>query len=854
MPHPRLKTYLLVSLTLATVTPLVCLGAVEVVRWREVQRRDADSELVFTAEALARSIGQSVDANVRALETSAGELEAHQSFEPSVLQSIVEIHRRRFPGLALVNIAGPDGRTLASDPIYDAKRGSYIGRDYADRAYYRDMVRTGRTGISEVEIGKVSGKPAIHAKTPIRALDGPRAGQLIGSMGFGLALDHLQKLTAQVTSTFAEIEARVIDNRARVITESDPAGHAVLRDLSAVDLYRGAPGTGVDLRDGVDEHGASVRAAVARIPEQSLNWTVAVTRSKVSIEARAGHARRTVFIALAAALLGGLLIAFALSSWLARPIINLETYAATVRAGQQAAPPLVAHWNPREVTTLIDTVESMVRELRARNQDLQGWQETLEVRIRDRTAELDQRTTQMRLLLDNLTDGVFTMDRRGAISAEYSQVLVTWFGAPGADEPFFRYFGRQSVSFGQHAELGWEQVTDDLLGLEVALGQLPRHMETSGRHYNFSYRPIGDSEGRGDGGFLVVVTDVTSEIERETIVREKRETLTLFEHMLGDRAGFLTFLDEASATVARLGAPEASDANLRRDVHTLKGNSLSFGIQSVGSLCHEIETGLLEGGSAWREQVIQLRERWARLTADVERLLGNRRRVVEISPEQHAQIERAGREGASRESLLQMFHELARDPIERRLQRFATQAYEMAGRLDKQVVIELEHDDLRVDASAWAPFWAAFVHALRNAVDHGIESEAERLAAGKPSAGRIVLRARRELSTGVIIEIEDDGRGIDWDAVRSKATARGLRVGSEDDLTELLFEDGVSTTRQVTQLSGRGIGMGALRAEVWNLGGKISVHSTRGAGTRLRMTFPPDGAPGRPAVQGNAFT
>src|SRR4051812_11958956 len=120
--RPRLRTYLLVSLALVTATPLFGLGLVEVRRWREAGRRDADKELAFTAEALARAIGQSVDANIRALETSAGELEAHPTFERPVLQNIVEIHRRRFPGLAVVNIAGADGRTLASDPIHDATR------------------------------------------------------------------------------------------------------------------------------------------------------------------------------------------------------------------------------------------------------------------------------------------------------------------------------------------------------------------------------------------------------------------------------------------------------------------------------------------------------------------------------------------------------------------------------------------------------------------------------------------------------------------------------------------------------------------------------------------------------------
>ena len=851
--QPRLKTYLFFSLTLMTATPLFCLGAIEVSRWREAERRDADQELAFAAEALARSIGQSVDANVRALETSAGELEAHQTFDRAILQSIVRTHQQRFPGLAVVNIAGADGRTLASEPELDDRRGSYLGRDYADRGYYQQMIRTGRTGISEAEIGKVSGVPAIHAKTPIRARSGPEAGRIVGNMGFALALDHLQKLTAEIVRDLGEIQARVVDNRLRVITESDPQGRAVLRDLSRFPVYEPPPGGSVVLRDGLDEHAVPVRAAVARITEQSLNWTVAVTRSAASIDARAAHARTTALVALTGALLAGLLMAFALSSWLARPIISLENYAAQVRAGAYPPHPPAVVWNPREVTSLIGTVESMVDQLRARNDELEGLRGTLEERIHERTIELQQRAEEMRLLLDNLTEGVFTMDERGAIGSEHSEVLETWFGAPQVGEPFYRYLGRRSRTFGDHAEVAWEQVVDGFLGLEVALGQLPERMEAAGRHYHFSYRPIGVA---GDGGpaavatrFLVVVSDITPEIEREKMLRERRETAAVFEHMLADRAGFLCFVDEGSNLVARALDPEAGDETLLRALHTLKGNSLSFGIESVSTLCHAIETAMAEDPTRARDATTLLSDRWVRLAAEVNQLLGKRRRIIEITPEHHAEIERAARAGATREELLRMIRELVLEPVGHRFRRFATQAQEIAARLDKQIVVELAHDDLYLDGGVWSPLWATLTHALRNAIDHGIESPHDRLVAGKPAAGQITLRAQREDSQ-LTIEVEDDGRGIDWEALRRRGAARGLRAQTEDDLVTLLFQDGISTAASVSTLSGRGIGMAALRAAVTGLGGAITVHSTPGAGTRIVMTFAVDGGSNQGEARG----
>lgn len=89
-----------------------------------------------------------------------------------------------------------------------------------------------------------------------------------------------------------------------------------------------------------------------------------------------------------------------------------------------------------------------------------------------------------------------------------------------------------------------------------------------------------------------------------------------------------------------------------------------------------------------------------------------------------------------------------------------------------------------------------------------------------------------------MIELEDDGRGIDWDGIRRAAAARGVTLGAHDDPSELLFADGVTTATQVTQLSGRGVGLGALRAAVRAMGGTIEVQSVRGAGTRLAVHVP----------------
>ncbi len=178
------------------------------------------------------------------------------------------------------------------------------------------------------------------------------------------------------------------------------------------------------------------------------------------------------------------------------------------------------------------------------------------------------------------------------------------------------------------------------------------------------------------------------------------------------------------------------------------------------------------------------------------------------------------------------------EPTRVRLERIAEQARRIARRLTKgEIDVAIEDHDLRLDPKRWASFWSAFIHAVRNAADHGLEAPDERTQAGKSERGHMSLRTVAR-GDDLIIEIEDDGRGIDWAALGEKARGLGLPADGDAEIREALFSDGVSTAAQVTEISGRGIGMGAVRAAARALGGDVTVHSEAGRGTRVAITFP----------------
>lgn len=180
-------------------------------------------------------------------------------------------------------------------------------------------------------------------------------------------------------------------------------------------------------------------------------------------------------------------------------------------------------------------------------------------------------------------------------------------------------------------------------------------------------------------------------------------------------------------------------------------------------------------------------------------------------------------------------------PIGAAFGRLRRVARDLAADLGKEIELVTEGADTELDKTVIERLADPLVHVIRNACDHGIETPEARRAAGKPPRGTISLSAR-QAGGSVIVEVRDDGAGIDPKAVRARAEARGLlqpgaRVGAAD-LLNLVFQPGFSTARAVTSVSGRGVGMDVVKRSVEALRGTVSLESAPGAGTALRIELP----------------
>ena len=465
----------------------------------------------------------------------------------------------------------------------------------------------------------------------------------------------------------------------------------------------------------------------------------------------------------------------------------------------------------------------------------------LEAKVAERTAALDARNQAMRIVLDNVEQGLATLDREGRVESESSARFRSWFGRESAGTGFGEVLSALDRKKGQFFDIGWAEVVEGIMPLEVNLAQLPRQVQVGGRTLQLDFSAVA-VEDDVPVRTLVVATDITQQIERDRAEAAEREFAHVFRHLMKDRGSFVDFFEDVDATVRRLADEEGLEdrEELFRAIHTLKGNCALFGLERMASLCHEVESGMVEESRGpSRDEIEVVRSVWSQTSHRIRQLLadGADPSIKVRREELDAAIRSVEAAGAPGELVarLRSWHD---DPMGARLDRMADQARTLAKRLGKgDVEVITRGQEVRLPKARLAPFWATLAHVVRNAVDHGLETPDARSASGKSPRGTLELSVVERDDT-VVISLSDDGAGVDWDKLKAKADARGLPAATRDDLVAVLFTDGVSSRDDVSAVSGRGVGMGAVRAAAERLGARIDVTSAPGEGTTFDFVVP----------------
>lgn len=460
-------------------------------------------------------------------------------------------------------------------------------------------------------------------------------------------------------------------------------------------------------------------------------------------------------------------------------------------------------------------------------------------KVAEQTRELGERNEQLALILDNTDQGFVVLDKRLRAASQGSAAFRAWFGEIqlGQDAAELLMPGpRQRLEL----RLNFEQLVEDFMPFELCVEQMPRHLRRDLRTYELDYRPIRDGETLTH--VLLVISDVTAKIQGELAEEQNRELTTVLGHLMRDRRNFMAFLEETNTLLA--DAASTSDKTFfRRLVHTAKGNTALYGFRTFAQRCHELEDYLDAVGEIPPDPQLQA---WlAMWRSDMDRVrdfisVGER---ISIGPEDYDALLAQIRDGVSHDHLLLAFAAMKLEPLANRLRLLGERGAVVAERLGKPVRVRVEDGGVRLPHESLGRVFASLAHVVRNAVDHGLEAREVRVAAGKPPEGCLSLGGSLDHDE-LVITVSDDGAGIDWTRVAAKAAALRLPSTTREDLVRALFVDGISTRDEVSETSGRGVGLGAVLSACEQIGGRVEIATEEGRGTRWIVRLPCRAIPG----------
>lgn len=483
-----------------------------------------------------------------------------------------------------------------------------------------------------------------------------------------------------------------------------------------------------------------------------------------------------------------------------------------------------------------------------------------------------QAHAELAAFLDNSGQGFLSFGPDGVVEPRPSRECRDIFGQDPAGKAIhlLLFPGDQAAAANFQKNIGRILAESDEFRRSLYLSLMPGAVRLGDLDLEVEYRVLDP------GRLMLILTDVTDERRLESEVETERRRLASVVAVARDPRDFFQVLDGFAAFLDRIGteageagetpeAPEAAFRRLYRRAHTFKGLFLLFECRHVAAALHDMESRLAALDRESRISPAALRAACAGEAAGtgleqdlrlVRRTLGEdffkRRGQVCISEALARDLqEMADGLLASLPSpdsrvrgLLERARTLRHVDIKSMLGVALGTAPGLAERLGKKVIVPpVAGPSVPVDPDRFGPLARRMVHLVRNAVAHGIETPEARLAAGKPEAGTISMTVSTR-DGSVAVAVSDDGAGIDSGAVRRRAAELGLagemELAAMDDgeVARLVLAQGLSTSGEASEASGRGVGLAAVLEEARRLGGDLSIETRPGQGTTFTVRAP----------------
>lgn len=699
----------------------------------------------------------------------------------------------------------------------------------------------------------------------IYPLDGVAAGKPASMIGVKPQQNYLALPIHDVVSKdgsvagvlLAEIDSQVIDKSVHTANDGKAEGEQVgvllttkgetvssLAAGSSEVSYQSLAAGASDVPDGFTKAAVGGADFVVMSDEMrdvlpGISSALRLTVLQPASVAYAAVARLALYVFM---LSSGLVIAFVTAGFLfarslSRPILSLRQLSEDIINSQNLS--------KRITVTSADEIGSLGTSFNRLLQMVQASQEKLEEYSKGLEVKVSERTKAIRTILDHVSFGLLICDADLRVQAGYSKSCnqIMDCGDRSLEKTtlpeLLQLDHRKAENFG----LLYQQIFDpDFLLGDLAVDQLPSRFQLESKSIGLTGSVINDDKGKANG-VLFCIADISNLVQAEEEIEKNRGLIK----MLSNRDSFRQFVQDVKVGFERTyeSYQAKNESLLRRELHTLKGNMGVYGLSAIAGQIHVLEDETV----IKQPDIKRIEDAFKSFLDEHQDLLGVTYGVATddsfvIPGKLVDHVETKAGALADANELRNVFTDFFRmirlkrartvfGPIEESFSQLAT-------RLGKQAKLVVNGADTLVPNGAIGVF-KSLNHLLRNALDHGIEAPAERGA--KDETGTIMLSVTDD-GHALKIEVRDDGRGISRKPLADKAKAKGIVTDaqlvkmSDEEVYNLIFLEGVSTAQSVTDVSGRGVGMSAVKAAVEEAGGTIRIASQPGKGTIFTIEVP----------------
>jgi len=530
--------------------------------------------------------------------------------------------------------------------------------------------------------------------------------------------------------------------------------------------------------------------------------------------------------------------------------------------GQTYWPCLISIQDNESDSEKVKTLKLEIEQLNKKNSELEQVIKNDQAVIKLRTIEILESNRLVNLMINSLDVGLITFNEKGLCLPGASRASEQIFGVNPTGitvSKILQLKTSDETVFTQWIEMLFSEPLpfNELLDIGV------RNIEINNRYIELNYYPLRSIDGKVSA-VAMAAYDKTVENEAKKMAKKNQEMANMFVKVSKSKDQFKMFIKETRHMIAEISKELLNDKDtnielLMRLLHSIKGSSNLYSFMEISDMTHNIESRIAplqfdSSPEAVKNILPQFQQDIRLLNANFEKYTKEVCVLLEISL-----IEGKSRHEVDRNDLflyfdtLDKYPQLKKDfrekfiltPLKNLIGVYDSAILETAQKLGKKVLpLKVEGGETKVDATKLAPLMTNLIHAFRNSIDHGLEFPHERRELGKKEEGQIQISIKKKESTDghnyLSIVISDDGRGINTARLKEKLLEKGQDIEnlSEFEIHQKIFDDNLSTAETITDLSGRGVGMSAIKEVVEQLGGKVWVESRHSEGTQTFIKIP----------------